>query len=492
MNIHGLRSLSLGYLLLPNLLFYHFWFNRAIAWVAIPLLLYLFYTQVRSSRRTDTEPISLTNILVVAAFALLITLVSGTSGICYQTFDYWSHNTKYYDLFRHNWPLRMQEDGPSISYYFGYYVVPSLLAKSWNTISDTIIFTWGYIGFFLGLMWVYLALNRKLILVFLALTVGDLAHVFKTFFHKFGKSLYIYGDFGIEFWSNFENLLWVPNQVIPSMILAGMLFYVIKRGLAVEDLFFPIVLTLWWAVFPALTMLLLTGVLTIRNIMLSGFRINWVVQFQKAILPGLLCLPVMLFFSSHNELPISGFVWTFRNDYRNSIIEFCVNIGTNITLFLLLGAYFRKTKPGVQNFLFYVVVMLLFVFPFYRIGKVNDFLFRGAIPYLLLVGMYLYEPFAAGKPLQVVLSRVRQSLPFGLLLLLLGVSSVIAVDRIVRAAKVNRITANLYPDKVRFSAIPYDAYPNTYLVLKERWSLREANQYLGKENSFYELYLAPR
>lgn len=491
MNSRQLHLLSAGYLLLPNLVFFYYWFNTIVACIAIPLLLLVYTYQVRtlpigqSIRRKDVS--------IVAAFALFITLISGVSGLCHQTFDYWAHNTKHYDLFVHDWPLKMPERGPNVSYYFGYYVVPGLVSKITHQLSESAIFIWTYLGFFLGLFWIYLILNRKIVLVLLALTIGDTAHVLKTFFAKFSVHFYDYQDFGVEIWSNFENLLWVPNQSIPSFIMAGMLVFALKYRQDVEDSFFAIVLSFWWAVFPALTMSLLMVIIVIRNFILSHYRRNWYTFILKLVVPALIVLPPLFYFSSHQQVPISGFIWTFREDHVNTFKEFATNIGLNLFLFFLARRYLSQYSQILPDYLFNTILVLILFFSLYRMGKVNDFLFRGPMPYLIIIGSYLFEPLSIlTKPIRIVKEVPGKSQFITICLLLVFSSCFIAIGRIIRAVRVNQLTAYYFPKNVTFTPVPYNAYPNTYLVLKERWTLREANQYLGKSDSIYEQYLASK
>ena len=124
-------------------------------------------------------------------------------------------------------------------------------------------------------------------------------------------------------------------------------------------------------------------------------------------------------------------------------------------------------------------------------GKVNDFLFRGLMPYLIIIGIYLFYPLSEAKTYKESWSMIKKT-PYSLILfLLLTSSSLIAAGRVFRAATVNQVTARMFPGKIAFDPIPYDAYPNIYEVLKDKWSQREADQYLGKKDSFYELNMTP-
>ena len=491
MNIRSLRGLSLGYLLLPNLIFFYFWTNLAIAVAGIVLLLYLFINVLLQKNSVSETILNPKDLLLLTTVALIITFMSGVSGLSYQTFDYWCHNTKFYELFKYDWPIRIPLDGPVISYYYGYYVIPAFFSKLTGSISETFIFIWTFIGFFLGLSWVYIALNKKILFVLLAMAVGDTPHVVKTVFYKLTGELYEFGDFGIESWSNFENLLWVPNQVIPTLIIGGMFVYILKNRLPLENIVLPIALTFWWAVFPAFTSGLLAGLLIVRKWLFAGFKLDWKLVINSVILPFLACVPVLIFFLSHEEAPISGFIWQFPDNMTSRVIEYSINIGMNLLIFFLAFKYFRNERQKqLPAFPFYVIMAFIMIFPIYRIGKVNDFLFRGLMPYLLIVGIYLFYPLASVSAANAW-NKVRKSAYSIVVFSLLVSCCLIAAGRFVRSMKVNVVTQRIMPEKVGFQPIPYDAYANIYEVLKDKWTQLEADQYLGKKDSFYELKMAP-
>ncbi|NIJ54922.1 hypothetical protein [Dyadobacter arcticus] len=492
MKIKYLKTLSLGYLLVPNLIFFYYWTNTFIATIGIVMLLYTFYDSLKDCDFHSYEILTMKQLALLGAAAAMLTFVSGITGLAYQTFDHWCHNTKFYELFKNDWPIRIPEKGPVISYYYGYYVVPALVFKFLGDIHEIVIIVWTLLGFYIGLAWVYLVMNKKLIYTFLVICFGDTPHVIKTVAYKVTGLWYTRGDFAIESWSNFENLLWVPNQVIPTMIVAGMFIFMLKNRVKNELIVFPVVLIFWWAVFPAFAMGLFCGVVILRQWVLDGCQFNQQFMGRKVILPILAAIPVLLFLVSHKMAPISGFVWQFPYSLTGRIAEYVINIGINFIIFLLSYRYFRsKSENLLPPFPFYLLITFLLIFPVYRIGKVNDLLFRGLMPYLLMIGMYVFQSFAHRSNLQ---SRnvVTKSIMRFMLFLLLVLCSFISIGRVLRALKINKLTKMLLPNHIAFEPIPYDAYKNIYEVLKEKWSLREADQYLGKSDSFYELKIAPK
>lgn len=492
MNVIFLRRASIFYLLIPNALFFSFWTGGVFRILGLILCAYIIWNELRNQEYSNQDKFTVRNFTVIALFALLITYVSGVSGLSYQTFDYWCHNTKFYELFKYDWPIRIPADGPVIAYYYGFYLVPALYSKLIGELSEAAIFLWTFAGFFLGISWLYLILHKNILLVFVALTIGDLPHVFKTIYYKFNGYLYEFGDFGVEAWSNFENLLWVPNQVIPSLIIGGMLVYTVREKVAIERVVLPVALSFWWAVFPAFTSGLLVGIL----VLVKWFQHRLTFDVRRALndvlLPSVCCLPVLILFLSHNQAPISGFIWQFPDRMDSRVIEYLINIGINAVVFYLGYRFLNAYKTHTIAILpFYLAMTFFLIFPIYRIGKVNDFLFRGLMPLLIIIGLYLYENLTSPDGSAPLFKKIKKAPILAVLMCLMLGSSLIGIGRIVRSLRISRMANQLNLNDTKFEPIPYDSYPNIYEVLKDKWSQMEADQYLGKEDSIYELIIAP-
>ena len=493
MSIYLLRCISIGYLLLPNLIFFIYWTRTSIAFFGVLLLGFLFIEVVRNKDFSKSEVLDQRSLITLLVVTLLATLISGVSGICFQTLDHWAHNTKLYELFISDWPQRIPLKGPVVSYYYGYYVVPVLISKLAGQIREDVIFVWSYLGFFLGLTWVYLALNKKMVFVILALSVGDTPRFIKSVLSYIAGPLYTQSAFAIEPWSNFENLLWVPNQVIPTMIIAGMFVFVLRNKLNVEYMVLPVALAFWWAVFPSVTSGTVIAIVVLRKWLFKHDKLDWSGTAKLVILPFIACLPVLLFYLSHKNMPASGFIWQFSGDITSRFVEYGVNIGLNLVIFTLVYFYYKRySKNFLPMFPIFVTLCVIMFFPLYRIGKLNDFLFRGMMPCLLIAGIYIFHPLAQTANYQRSWAVIKKTPYSVIIILLLVLSSTIAVARIYRAITINQATSTLFPDKVVFKPIPYDAYPGIYQALQAKWTQEEADQYLGKENSFYELNVSPK
>ena len=484
-----LYKISIIYLLIPNVIYYLYWTKPAVALTGITLLIYILYKNISQESGYCKTFIHLKDICIAVLAAIGLTLASGITGFAFQTMDHWCHNAKFQDLLLNDWPLRFPTDRPVMAYYFGYYLVPAALSKLTGHISTAVILIWTSLGIALGLLWICISLHHKWWATLLVLIVGDFPRVFKGIAAHWSIQLYRYEEIGVEHWSNLENLFWAPNQFIPSLMLGGMLFHAIRHRLDYALLCFPAALALWWAAFPALV----TGLVT--TLLLVGQWIRWGLScrglLERVLLPFVAAVPVLLLFQSHPHPPENGLIWEFRDDAGNLLREYLVNTVADALLFMLLFLVSRRVGlPGIPAAPFWVLICVTLLFPLARVGKVNDMLLRGMMPVLILIGCCLLYPLAS-QPLPKVLALLRANavcLVIGLALLL---PAVVGISRLYRAARFNRITALWSTAPSKFVAMPYDAYPSLYETLRLRWSQQEAEQYLGKPDSFYEKYIAP-
>lgn len=487
MSVRLLRGLSTGYLLLPNLLFFFYWTTPLLAVLGVGLLLFLFVRETTDQDLPSGDSLSGKDWAYIGGIALLLTAMSGVAGLCFQTIDYWGHNVKYHDLVLGPWPLAIPEDGPAISYYYGYYLVPALLSKVTGHLNEWFLFLWTWAGLGLGLAWLYVVLEGRILYLLLCLGLGDTPAVLVALGTWLGLPLNEHGGVRLEIMSLTRNLLYVPNQVIPTLIVVGMVAYALKKRTSLQTLTFPIALTLWWAFFPALTCGLLVGILILKQWVQSAPE--WPKIARQVVLPVVATLPILLLYESHRGLPDSGFLWQYGDPALTVVAEYGLRIGLNVGIFLLF--YLRFARPGsaLPPFPFYLLLVLVAGLSLFRMGELNDFMLRGMMPYLLLIGVYLVEPLLAQKSYGAVPQMAGKSVYNLVLVSLLFSSLLMSAWILALDLRVNRVTARLFPERVKFTPIPYDAYENVYEMLKVKFDQKGAEEYLGKEGSLYERYI---
>lgn len=460
-----------------------------MALVGIGLLSYAYVRHILDDAKKPEKLLTIKDIGWIALFALFLALVSGVGGMFHQVLDHWAHNSKLYELFRNPWPLVYPSGGAAYSYYFGYYLVPALVSKMIGSFNETILFMWTLLGFVLGIAWIYLTLNGKVLYMFLCLGLGASPEIIAFICRQVGLNPYAYyGDVLIWMPSVLNNLRWVPNQAIPTLIVAGMLVYLVKTKGDLQEMVLPVALCLWWAVFPALLGGLLIGMMILRQWWLDG--IHWPTVLGKVVGPALACLPVLSLFMSHNSIPISGFLWEF-NSPTGFISRYVVEVLLNISLFYLAFRIFYKNQGATEapRVLFYLTMGLMLLMPFYRMGVYNDFMVKGIQPYLLITGLLLLVPLSEKPSYLAAFGVAKKSVLNFTVLGLLLLSATSSIRTVAQSVELSPIISSLFPDQKIHKPIPYDQYPTIYSMLVDKYSKADGEQYLGKKGSIYERYV---
>ena len=333
MNTGLLRKFSVIYLLLPNLLF-------CVGWFKIPYSILLpigfIYLLLREFRKTDnSNPLSVKELVSLSTIAAFWTFFCGAGGLSTQSLDWLAHNSKFYDLYKNPWPNYFPEIDRSSCYYFGYYLVPSALSKLAGTLLPSVIVLWTWLGFFLGLGWIYLLINKNIYLLLLlpfVRGVGQLVALLLTKLHIHHAQIPIINP---SLRSVFQQTLFVPNQVIPALIVSGIVlhdFFVRKK---MDDSFLLITLSFVWAIFPSIYLVLIFGALFVQKYLVKNkfkeiFRLS---SIRNYLLPGLLFIPVFVYFLSSAQTAEQGFLW---NHASSTVLFFGFASGILVDVFLFL------------------------------------------------------------------------------------------------------------------------------------------------------------
>ena len=483
MNTFYVRILCVGYLLLATLLFLGNWFYLKYALVfIIGHILYFALYSTRNAERLETV-VSKKSLVSLAVLALVWTLLMGVGGVFLQTTDFIAHNTKFYELFLHKWPILIKERQSFSCYYYGYYLVPALLSKIFGDLSVVTIIIYTWLGIWLGLIWIYLLLFRKLWLVVLLIMSGGIIFSFELASLALLHASISYNPL----LSLFIQSLYVPNQVVAALITTGLFLYYIKDY---SISFYAITLSFFWGVFTAFLLILLFGIVLVidylrgRNkISLKSFLINYV-------LPSILFLPTFLFLTSSNAMPVNEF---YDFDSFSKMIPFLdMFVLAFVTIWLMPV---QNARPGQFLFtpiLVFTALVLLCILLTYKIGIYNDLYFRGSIPlYLILmvnILQKLFIKFQNDKSLPLPTSPIKISLhplrKYAVVLIWLATALLASVFQLSQSLRKN-LVADTY------KSIPYKTFPNSYQALLKHYGQSGADQYVGNPKSFYFLYLAP-
>jgi hypothetical protein len=487
MKLPFLRTITVGYLLLPNVIFIAGWFGYQYSIPVVLGFIFLFYSQFKNTNsQTDVAfPLRDTSILLLCA--MFWTFSSGTSGLSFQIADYWAHNAKFYDLFNNPWPTYFAEKGQYACYYFGYFIVPAFVSKLLGHLSPTTLFVWTTIGYWLGLMWMYVLLKQKKRLILALLFVGGIGHLIKVLFYQLTDFQFHIAPFYTEIWSIYDQSLWVTNQIIPIILIASVFTYDVWIKKRLEDSFFLITLGFLWAIFPSIIFVVLFGILFV-NKYIRDYRLLLTKTFIKQIiLPGLIFIPTFIYFLSSDSIQAKGFIWQFEPTWK-ILAEYFVGTVLDIILFFLLSRLLKKNDNLIPGWFLNAVFVVFLLMSLYRIGRWNDWFIRGYIPLMFIILVSLIRSLDNMR----VSKKWNKSLYFNVLVILLLLGSIIPAGHVVRSLRHNVIVNRLLPGSAPFEPIPYDNYRNTYEAVTEKSSDGEieAQQYLSARGSVYEKFFS--
>ena len=484
MNISTLRKLSISYLLLPNLLFIWGWFRFSVSIPIIGIILYLFYNELIKKKETDQPVLSYPDLAFLFVIVIAWTFLSGSGGYSFQVSDFYAHNSKFHDLYSSEWPYYFSNVSRLVRYYFGYYLVPAFIFKVTGHFYPFVIFAWTFIGFLLGLCWVYLLIFKNKILVLLFFAIGGCGTILATFLapisQTFGVSLH---TFHINFGSMLDQSRWVPNQVIPSLIVSCIIIYDVLISKKYEESFFPISLTLIWAIFPFIALSIIYAVYFFFNFKWKDlFSLN---SIRTYLLPGIFLLPLLLYFGASDNAPVNGFIWDFKND---GPLIFRYFTGVFLDSIILYIIFYKLHQPSdiFSKKLVTIIFITFLLLSTFVLGKWNDWLIKMNISFLVI---FLIAILRSVHSRFIIKNWVNLNLAFTgfvLLFLLLNFSH----QFIIIAKPVRRNILVSFFTKEKFLAIPYTVYGNFYQTLLKVSSEEEVQQYMAKKDSFFEQNLA--
>lgn len=479
-----LRKISITYLLLPNLLFASGWFRQPYSSLLIIGLLVLLF---REYRKTDPgETFSAKDLSFLVLFALIWTFFMGAGGYSEQKNDFFTHNAKFYDLYKNSWPTYFEEVESFACYYFGYFLVPSFLGKITGHLSPFVIYLWTFFGFFLGLSWVYLLINRSkwgLFAFFWLRGVGYVIYLASQKLHFLNIPIYRPVINGLV-----QQASYAPNQLLGTLIVTCMLVNDVFIRKKIEETAFPILLIFIWGIFPSFALVIIYLAICIRHYFIDK-RIselwNWRI-ILTFLLPAILSLPLIGYFSSASNATVRGFLWKF-NTPADTVILYILGVGLDFFLYYCLTKTLKKRESLIPFWFINLLFIVTIIFSSYRMGFHNDWFYRAQLPFFIVVVIYIIRGVLSYVNERVLPGRWLERALFAFVLLMM----IIQMTAYVHLLKDNIIVKSLFPKATSFKPYPYDQFPNVYLFLRAVCGDRgDAEQYLGEKNSIYERYLA--
>ena len=447
--------------------------------VLILYLLYLEYKKEKCEAEPVLTPIDLGFLLLVS---FLWTFLSGNGGYSFQVSDFFGHNSKFYDLYTSGWPYYFSDVNRLVRYYFGYYLVPAYIFKLIGYISPPVLFIWTNIGFALGLSWIYIMVFRNKILLILFLLLGGCGTILFKISNRFIDFPPQLNTFHSNFGSLFDQSRWVANHVIPCIIVSCIVIYdtVIQKK---DKSFFPVSLTLVWAIFPFLILSMIYAFnRSFYERKIKLFRKDF---FFDCILPVIALIPALCYFGAGGNPPTSGFIWQFLDD-KTYVYRYFTGIFLDTAVFYYIFIKLFKPTDAFSKIHISILFLMFLCLSTVILGKWNDWLTKMNISFMII---FLIVTLRAGYLRWIDHEFKHFSKTFAIVVTIVLCLNLLTQSLIL----VQPITENVLSSqilKTKFTPMPYKKYANFYKTLIEYASEEEAIQYMATPNSFYERNLA--
>ena len=381
--VDTLTVLSVGYILLPNLLFFVGWFKWSIAALltVATILIYLDFSKKTAWKR-PTKTIQYGLYLLVA---LAWCYFGGIGHFSYANSDWLVRDALYGDLIWGQWPAAYAtENGVLLSLRsaIGYFLIPAYFSSFFGLqYADVLLYIWTVIGltlFICLLPFSTLTAYKKIIALCIVILFSgmDIVGILIT-----TGSTPIF-PLRLAWWTSFHypsltaQLFWAPNHVLPLWIGSALFFRhwgkkdIIKIGL----LYAP--LTLIWTPFASIALFPFFLFASLPHINFSTIRSSTLYILYCI----LIATPVISFLiSGSSEISSkTGIEHAGEEKFLQTYLLFIL-----VSFFIL--ALFLSVRLTHSFGLFGLSVIILLILPFLFLGPSNDLNLRVSAPPLIFL-----------------------------------------------------------------------------------------------------------
>jgi len=414
------------------------------------------------------------------------TATSGAGGVGYQNSDYLASNAQFMRLINEDWPITMTEPGGNsnhqypIVYYSGYYLPAALIGKysNWN-IANFALFLWTLAGILILLFGITVFLLSRdtrllyfvpvLLLLYVLIGGGDSIGTFLA-----GEALKLGTSEHLEWWnyylqysSNTTLLYWVPQHTVGTWVLAILLLLIKDDKGKVIHYLLESASLLITSPFGAVGLFPFILYFCLRDIKLIISTIRQFPVITNGAVSITCALISALYITANSFSFPSGIIFLLEDAPQLiDVVQFwLLEIGIWL-IFILVISFFRK--ENIFNPVLVISLILLSVFPLYKMGYYNDFVMRASIGALTVLWIYILmllgELLLAKKHLLTIFAMI-----------FVVVTSQAAINEITRAI-------------ANFSLEP----PKNYQVseLENALDAKLIKQRMGNSDSFFFKYLA--
>jgi hypothetical protein len=399
-----LFAITVGYLLVPNVVFLASWLTPLWGFPAAVLVLACLIDVWRRAK-TSVPPLTARQWVFVAALALVSTAVSGIGELNVQVWDYLKHNLAFHDLVAYRWPVVYPYPNPGgslLCYYIAYYLPASLAGKllglAWTAQAS---FVWGLVGVLLAFAWVA-RLGRPRGGVVLAVFMLVDGFAWLPGLYPFAQRLgLLAGTPGGDWWTAdrfterfasfgtppmrllFESepthLLWSPQHAIAAWLATACVLRTLEEGEPPRYLGLVFAATLLWSplVVIGLAPFVLMSLLRDR-----GGVVTW-----PAVAGGVaLAVPVGLYFLAHSSYQYFGLL-PARFSGPLDWVRYLLFLVTSAGILVIAVALVRRRfgVPDQRDWALFVTAAVWLVgTTLVVLGYYNDWVMRVSMPALMV------------------------------------------------------------------------------------------------------------
>ena len=408
------RAASIGYLLLPVIIFLVTYLKPYIGIPAALILLICFlaslgtgpvarahdrrFGKVEGSDKPGSLTLPLGFVIFLAVMAVILTITSGIGEFVYSTDDHSFRRAIFRDLINYKWPVvfdnstqsneiianYMGEGKVAFVYYFAYWMVPALIGKLFGfAVGNIALVLWSALGLFLILLGMNMFIGKKslaTVFVFMFASGLDAIPFMFHLFHGMPSWGWLEGwTHHLSYLSMATNLMNVYNQVIPCWLAAILLM---TSG---SNLMIGFIGALTFAYSPWVTI----GILPIaaaRLFMKSSERKVKSILGPLNVIPAVIMLIVFgsFYMAGSGEAMDRGFTWDFYGSIPRFAAAYILLIIIEILPYLLL-----TRRSDLKSPLLIASVVTLLIIPFYMVSLNNDLCMRASMPALFVLTVYM-------------------------------------------------------------------------------------------------------
>ena len=395
-----LHRLTIGYLMLPVVIWLMGWFHWWLGIPATALLVAGFWRTLGGSWRETPRPATFAALLMSLGWALM-TAACGFLDV--NNGDWVKHRAILTDLARYAWPVYVPDplvaflspetharQDALLRYYLGYYVVPGLAGRWFGLAAlnwAVPLWTWGGVALLVLLFTRGFARTGATIVAAVVL-IGFGGMDFLRIVLLSGEVVPLFDSAHIEtddfllerilYSSNMASLMWAPQHFISGGLYTMLLMQLRSQPRFLASSGLLLAACLFWSPFVAVGLLPLVAVLFLDN----GPRpfLRWQ-NFLAVPLAGLL----VAYLTSGAGNIIRGWLWE-KSDWGETIYWLPVFY---LTEFVVLSLLLWRCRPQMREDRFFLVsVGTLLILPVYTYGYFNDLGMRASLPALLILCWY--------------------------------------------------------------------------------------------------------